>query len=124
MVARRSLIVIMSDCFDRLGPLTSALKQFRHAHHELVLFHIVAPEEEEFPFHRPTQFRNLERGSHRVLVDPHRLRSIYRKQYDTFCHSLESRCGSIGVDYHRITTAQPYGRALGAYIDSRARRRK
>lgn len=124
MVARRSLIVILSDCFDRLGPLTSALKQFRHAHHELVLFHIVAPEEEEFPFNRPTQFRSLERSSHRLLVDPHRLRSIYQKQYDEFCQLLENRCGAIGVDYHRMTTAEPYGKALGAYIDSRTRRHR
>lgn len=124
MVARRSLIVILSDCFDRLGPLTSALKQFRHAHHELLLFHIVAPEEEQFPFHRPTQFRSLERTTQRVLVDPHRLRSIYRQQYGSFCRELENCCGSLGVDYHRMTTDQPYGKALGSYIDSRARRRR
>ena len=124
MVARRSLIVIMSDCFDRMEPLTSALKQFRHARHELVLFHIVAPEEEDFPFNRPTQFRSLERASHRLLVDPHRLRSIYRKQYTDFCQLLENRCGAIGVDYQRMTTVEPYGKALGAYIDSRTRRRR
>lgn len=123
LLKRRSLIFILSDFFDKLAPLTQVLRQFRHSRHEVILFQIVAPEEEDFPFSRPTQFRSLERGSHRVLVDPHRLRSIYLEQYREFEAELERICGNAAVDYHKIVTNQPYQKSLGHYLDARARRK-
>lgn len=124
LLKRRSLVMILSDFFDKLEPLTAALQQFRHARHEVILFQIVAPEEEDFPFRRPTQFRSLERDRHRVLVDPHRLRAIYREQYAEFEAELAERCGNAGVDYVKLLTSEPYQTALGAYLASRARHKR
>jgi uncharacterized protein (DUF58 family) len=118
---RRSLIVILSDCFDELDPLLTALKMFRHHRHEVILFQIVAPEEETFPFSKPTQFRSLESPGHRKLVDPHRLRRIYLEQFQKFESDLLKACGSIGVDFHKIVTSEPYHVALGAYLAARTR---
>ena len=120
---RRSLVIVMSDCFDKLELLRTSLNQFRHARHELVLFHVVAPEEEDFPFSRPTQFRSLERSGHRVLVDPHRLRKHYLQQYRQFCNDLHQLAGRVGADYQKLVTNQPYDVALGAYLNTRTRRR-
>lgn len=122
-IKRRSLIVILSDCFDRIAPLATALKLFRHARHEVILFHIVAPEEEEFPFSRPTLFRNLEVPGHRKLVDPHQLRTHYLQQYREFCEELVRCCRTVGVDYQKLLTSEPYHLALGAFLDSRTRRK-
>jgi uncharacterized protein (DUF58 family) len=123
-IKRRSLVVVLSDCLDRIEPLATALKAFRHARHEVVLFHVAAPEEEEFPFSRPTMFRSLERSGHRILADPHRLRTHYLEQYNEFCAALVKHCGSIGVDYRKLRTDEPYHAALGAYLDSRTRRKR
>jgi len=123
-IRRRSLVVVLSDCFDQIDDFVGALKRFRHARHEVVLFQIVAPEEEEFPFTRPTRFHNLERDGHRLLVDPHRLREHYLKQYADFCRNLTQQCGSIGVDYIPFNTRQPYHLALGAYLNSRTRSKR
>jgi len=122
LLKRRSLVMILSDFFDKLEPLTAALQQFRHTRHEVILFQIVAPEEEEFPFSRPTQFRSLERSGYRMLVDPHRLRAIYRQQYAKFETELAERCGNAGVDYVKLRTSDPYQKPLGAYLESRLRR--
>ncbi len=118
---RRSLVVILSDFFDRIEPLTTALKMFRHNRHEVILFQIVAPEEETFPFSKPTQFRSLETPGYHKLVDPHRLRQIYLEQYQAFCEQLSKRSIAVGVDHHKLLTSQPYHVGLGAYLDSRAR---
>ena len=123
LLKRRSLVILISDFFDSLEPLTEALKQFQHARHEVILFQIVAPEEEDFPFTKPTQFRSLERDRHRVLVDPHRLRQTYLEQYHKFIDRLTRTCGNAGVDYLKLTTNEPYHTALGHYLDSRARRK-
>src|SRR5436309_1241910 len=46
---RRGLVVVLSDCFDQITPLLRALQHLRHQRHEILLFHILAPEELEFP---------------------------------------------------------------------------
>ena len=120
---RRSLVILVSDFFDEIEPLRQALKQFRHDRHEVILFQVVAPEEEDFPFTRPTQFRSLEKSSHRILVDPNRLRSIYLEQYGKYEEELQQTCGNLGVDLVRLTTAEPYHKALGAYLNARSRRK-
>lgn len=116
---RRSLVIIFSDFFDELAPLMSAMKRFRHARHEVVLLQVVAPEEETFPYSRPTQFRNLERSGQRMLVDPHRLRALYLERYQQFCRDLRENCGNVGVDYQKIVTDEPYHTALGRYLKMR-----
>ncbi|MBX3441172.1 MAG: DUF58 domain-containing protein [Planctomyces sp.] len=120
---RRSLVVILSDFFDQLPPLTQALKAFQHARHEVILFQIIAPEEREFPFNRPTLFRSLERSQHRILVDPHRLRAAYLEQFQAFQSGLTDICSHSGVDLVQLDTTQPYAKALGAYLDARSRRK-
>lgn len=122
-IKRRSLIILLTDGFDHLDRFTSALKLFRHHRHEVLLFQIVAPEEEEFPFSRPTQFRSLEKATHRLLVDPHRLRTHYLEQYQAFCKELAKRCGGLGIDYHKLVTHEPYHTALGEFLDARTRRK-
>jgi len=120
---RRSLIFLISDCFDRIEPLAAALKLFRAARHEVVLFQVVAPEEEEFSFKHPTQFRNLERSGHNILADPYRLRKQYLNKYRQFCEDLASQCGNAGVEYLKLRTDEPYDKALGAFLDMRVRRK-
>jgi uncharacterized protein (DUF58 family) len=118
---RRGLIVILSDCFDQIGPLTRALRHFRHRRHEVLLFHILAPEEIEFPFTKWTQFRNLEAPHHKLLVDPGQLRKDYLQNFQAFCKELREQAGQMQIDYHLLRTDEPVERALGAYLTKRQR---
>ena len=118
-IQRRSLLILISDCFDDPDALSRALQRCRHARHEVVIFRITAPEEEEFPFDRPTQFRNLENLDHRLLVDPARLRKEYLRQYAAFVKALDRECGAIGVDCRRLLTSEPIQQTLGAWLAER-----
>src|SRR5215471_3726066 len=101
-IKRRGLVVVLSDCFDQLVPLLRALRHFRHRRHEVLLFHILAPEELEFPFRKWTQFRSLETAGRRLLVDPQRLRSEYLKKFHAFCDELRVETGRMQIDYHAM----------------------
>lgn len=116
---RRCLLFLLTDGFDRREDLARVLQQFRAARHELVFLQIVAPEEEEFPFQRPTQFRNLEIVGDQQLVDPLRLRAAYLEQYQAFCRGLAGDCAAAGIDYVKVVTSEPYERVLGAYLARR-----
>ena len=121
-IRRRGMVVILSDCFDDVDRLLKALQHFRHRRHEVLLFHILAPEEIDFPFHRLTQFRNLEVADHKLLVDPHRLKSEYLKNFREFCAKLKEKAGGMKIDYHLLRTDDPVDRALGVYLTRRQRR--
>jgi uncharacterized protein (DUF58 family) len=122
-VKQRGLVVILSDCFEQVGPLLKALQHFRHKRHEVLLFHILAPEELEFPFKKWTQFRNLEAANHKLLVDPNRLRKEYLANFERFRKELRDACGKTQVDYHLMRTDEPVEKALGIYLTRRQRQR-
>jgi uncharacterized protein (DUF58 family) len=122
-MTRRGLIVILSDCFDDLPALVRALRHFRHSKHEVLLFHILAPEEIEFPFRKWTQFRNLEVRDEKLLVDPQQLRKEYLKNFNAFCDQLRAQVGQMQIDYHMLRTDQPVDKALGIYLTKRQVRR-
>jgi uncharacterized protein (DUF58 family) len=116
---RRGLVVLLSDCFDDPAHLTRALRHLRHRKHEVLLFHILAPEEIEFPFDRPTRFKNLERLSEEVRVDARRMRAEYRVSFEAYREALQRQARDLRVDYHLLRTDEPVDRALGAYLARR-----
>ena len=120
-IRRRGMVVILSDCFDNPDRLLLALKHFRHRKHEVILFHVLAPEEIEFPYRRPTQFLDLEQAPRQLLVDPARLRTDYLARFEAFCRQLRDKARGIGVDYHLLRTDEPVDRALGVYLSRRQR---
>jgi uncharacterized protein (DUF58 family) len=116
---RRGMIFILSDFFDNLDSLMKALQHLRHRHHEVVLLHVLAPEELEFPYKRLTQFRNLEARENKVLVDARRLRDDYLHNFEKFRSELKQRAGKLRIDYHLLRTDDPVDRALGIYLARR-----
>jgi uncharacterized protein (DUF58 family) len=118
-IKRRSLLILVSDCFDSLEALESVLQRCRHANHEVVIFQIVAPEEMEFPFERPTQFRNLEDSDNRLLVDPARLRKEYLRQYALFSEGLARLCVTLAIDHCVVKTSEPLQDVLGNWLAER-----
>jgi uncharacterized protein (DUF58 family) len=118
---RRGLVFILSDFFDKLDPLMKALQHLRHRNHEVVLLHVLAPEEIEFPYKRLTQFRNLELRDSKLLVDTRRLRDDYLRNFQRFRDELKERAGKLRVDYHLLRTDDAVDRALGVYLSRRQR---
>jgi uncharacterized protein (DUF58 family) len=116
---RRGLVFILSDFFDQVDSLMKGLQHLRHRNHEVVLLHVLAPEELEFPYKRLTQFRNLELRDSKVLVDTRRLREDYLRNFENFRNELKQRAGKLHVDYHLLRTDDPVDRALGIYLSRR-----
>jgi len=121
-IRRRGLVIVLSDGFDDVDQLTNALRHLRHRRHEVLFFHVLAPEEEEFPFRRPSRFRNLENLDHSLRVDPAAMRAAYLEKFNAFCSTLKERIAAMGADYHRVSTAVPHDRTLLDYLAARSRR--
>ena len=121
-IRRRGLVIVLSDGFDDVDELTHALRHLRHRRHEVLFFQVLAPEEEEFPFRRPSRFRNLENLDHSLRVDPAAMRAAYLEKFNAFCGTLKERIAAMGADYHRVSTGVPHDRTLLDYLAARSRR--
>jgi uncharacterized protein (DUF58 family) len=121
-IKRRGLIVILSDGFDQIDALTAALRHLRHRRHEVLFLHVLAPEEEEFPFRRPAKFRNLENASKTLRVNPSALRAAYLSKFEGFCRDLKEAVRGMDADYHKVSTALTHERTLLDYLATRSGR--
>ena len=118
---RRGLVVVLSDGFEPLDALTAALRHLRHRRHEVLFLHVLAPEEEEFPFGRPTRFRGIEARDRSLRVDPATSRAAYLERFRAFCRALRENLGAMEADYHKASTAEAPERTLLDYLASRSR---
>jgi uncharacterized protein (DUF58 family) len=122
-IRTRGMIMVFSDCFDDVHHVIHALRHLRHRRHEIILFHILAPEEIEFPFKERTQFHHLEIANQFRLVDPSVVRATYLNNFASFCQTLRKQAANLQIDYHLMRTDEPVDRALGIYLMKRLARR-
>src|SRR5437879_4635769 len=59
-IRRRGLVCLISDCFDDVGTLLEGLRHLRFAGHEVTIFHVLHPDEIEFPFNGMIKFDGME----------------------------------------------------------------
>jgi uncharacterized protein (DUF58 family) len=121
-VKRRGLVIIMSDLWDEQAAVLTALRHFRHRKHEVLVFHILDPNERAFGFRTPMVLKDLETGQE-VTVDPRVIRDDYQRGFDSYFKGFERGCREALIDYHRITTDTPFDRALFSYLERRSRLR-
>lgn len=123
-IKRRGLIVLLSDCFDDTDALQQAFQFLRSRGHEIILLHIMAPEELTFDFGGWSRFECLEVDGQHVDLDPALIRSEYIQGVRSFLTNLKRICGETGADYHPLPTDKPLGEALTYYLKRRAARIK
>ena len=118
-IPRRGLVIIFSDLYDDPEALINALHHFRYRRHEVILFHIVADEEINFPFDRFTKFKDLEVDGNRLAIDPRTIRATYLERMSGFLKEIEAACGRMKIDYACMNTNVPYDEALASYLMKR-----
>ncbi len=121
-IKRRGLIIILSDLWDDQARVLSALRHFRHRKHEVLVFHILDPNEKNLSYKTPVLLKDLETGQ-QMALDPRVVGAEYRKSFEAFFHQFERGCREGLIDYHRFFTDTPFDRALLSYLARRQRLR-
>jgi uncharacterized protein (DUF58 family) len=117
---RRGLVVLISDLLDDPERIAQAIHHFRHKKHEVLVFHVLDPQEVAFDFEREAVYVDLETGE-RVTTRPQELRPDYRARVNAWRDQIRQFCVEKRADYVPLTTDQPYDRALLEYLSKRSR---
>jgi uncharacterized protein (DUF58 family) len=117
---RRGMVVLISDLLDEPEAIVRGLKHFQYRGADVLVFHVLDPDELEFPFDRTTRFEDLE-TSEEVMAVPGLVRSHYLKQISGLIERYRRELGAAGIDYQLLSTKQPLEMALLAYLSTRSR---
>jgi uncharacterized protein (DUF58 family) len=113
--SRRGIIVLISDCLEDLEPTLAGLRHLRFRGHEVVLFHVLHPDEVQFPLDGNVRFIGLE-GFEELMTRPHLLRPAYLRIVERYLKEIQKGCDGSGVDYYRMLTNRSLGNALAEYL--------
>jgi len=119
-IKRRGLIILCSDLMDLPAEVLSGLQHFRHRHHEVIVFHILDPDETDFPYTDTATFVDMESGE-RLTTEPWEIARRYRERLAAWSEQYQRNCRERRIDYVRLDTRTPFDRALLAYLEKRAR---
>jgi uncharacterized protein (DUF58 family) len=122
-LARRGIVVILSDLFDDVESTLAGLKHFRHRRHDVIIFHVLDPAEIEFPFQQVTMFKGLE-ALGEVVAEPRSLQAAYQKELRSFLKQVKTGCRAQQIDYVTVRTDEPLDVVLTAFLSARKKRVK
>ena len=117
---KRGMVVLISDLLDDPESVIRGLKHFQFRGIDVIVFHVLDPDEVEFPFDRATRFEDLE-TSEEVMALPGAVREHYLKAIGGLVDRYRRELGACGIDYQLLTTNHPLELALLSYLSTRAR---
>ncbi len=118
-VSHRSVIVLLSDCFDDLDSIKKGLRHLRYKKHEVILMQLFDEQEVTFPFEDVTLFKGMEELG-QLLTEPRSLREGYLEQLTLFTDQLKKLCRGMNIDYQRFVTNEPLDVSLSQFLANRA----
>ncbi|MCD4823620.1 MAG: DUF58 domain-containing protein [Phycisphaerae bacterium] len=117
-IAKRGLVIIISDLYDDPSEIIKALQHFVYKKHQIIVFHLLDAAEMELPFKKITQFVDMETGE-KLQVDPRTIRESYRQEVAGFINRYRRECSDRNIEYVQVTTDTPYDRMLLSYLAQR-----
>jgi uncharacterized protein (DUF58 family) len=120
LLSRRGMVIIISDFYEDPESIVSTIEPLRYHGSEVVLFHVLDPQEIKPKLDTPSILIDLE-TEQRMEVVPDYVKGEYRRKIDAHLEALASRTRSAGMGYHLLTTDKPLDAALSEYLNLRPR---
>ena len=118
---RRGLVLIVSDFFEAPERIVRTIEPLRFHGNEVVLFHVLDPQEIAPGFRDASVLVDLETGQ-QMEVTPDYARREYRDKMNAHLADLRSRSRGAGLDYFLLSTDRPLDAALREYLTIRHKR--
>lgn len=118
-LTRRGVLMIMSDFLvDDFDAVYSMLRLFRHCRSEVIVLHIVHPDEEQLPQSGAFRFEGMENDGKVDCAAP-QVRDAYEKGFAAHVAAVRGVALSAGCDYRRVSLATHYLQTLMGFLVER-----
>jgi len=120
---RKGILVLISDFYQSTEEVLDAVRLLQSPGHDVIVFHLMDPDELEFPFDGPSNFQDMESGEELPLV-PGKVRDDYKRLLGVHTAELRDRFTAGQVDYAVLDTSKPLDHALFHLLLHREKRRR
>jgi uncharacterized protein (DUF58 family) len=121
LLHRRGIAIVISDFYQDPETIVRAIEPLRFRGNEVVLFHILDPQEIRPVLKSSAILVDLE-TEQKIEVVPEYAKTSYRARIDAHIEQLRSSTRAAGMDYELLVTDQPLDGALRAYLARRKER--
>jgi uncharacterized protein (DUF58 family) len=118
LLHRRGIAIVISDFYEEPEKIVHAIEPLRFHGNDVVLFHILDPEEIRPVLKGPALLVDLETEQEMEVI-PEYTKATYRKKMEAHIEQLRSRTRGAGMDYRLLVTDQPLDEALREYLTLR-----
>ena len=114
----RGIILLLSDFYEEAEEVIESVRHLRSRGHDVIVFHILDPEELEFTYDSPASFQDLESETMMPVV-PDELADDYRTLIRQHTDELSRLFTGSQIDYTVLDTSKPLDYALFSYLSRR-----
>lgn len=122
LIARRSMLVLISDFLEPAENLELPLKQLRHQGHECLLIQVLDPDEIDFPFGGSRRFVDPETGEERSTVGE-AARATYLERFGAFMSRQKSIFDAMELSHIVMRTDENPWNVLSSFLMEREKHR-
>ena len=118
LLHRRGIVIVISDFYEQPERIVHAIEPLRFHGNDVVLFHILDPQEIRPALKGPALLVDLETDQE-IEVIPEYTKTTYRAKMDAHIEQLRTHTRAAGMDYQLLLTDQPLDGALREYLSLR-----
>jgi hypothetical protein len=111
--------VVISDFYENPDLIVKTIEPLRYKGNEVILFHILDPQEIKPKFKEPVLLVDMEDAAHSLEVSPEYAKHEYRQKIDAHIENLSSKARGAGLDYFLMDTGRPLDEGLREYLSVR-----
>lgn len=115
---RRGIIVLVSDFYEQPDKVMKAVLPLRFHGNELILLHVLDPQEIRPVLKEPSLITDMETGE-ALEVSPDYVRHEYTEKIDAHIEALKTEAQRNGIDYFLLDTSKPLDTMLRQYLTIR-----
>lgn len=118
LLKRRGIVIVISDFWEQPETVINTIAPLRHRGNEIVLFHVLDPEEIRPELNEPRIFIDMETQAS-MEVTPEYARHDYAEKIDAHIAALKTKARGAGMDYFLLRTDRPLDESLREYMNIR-----
>ncbi|MEX2607327.1 MAG: DUF58 domain-containing protein [Kiritimatiellia bacterium] len=114
----RGICIIISDFFDDTDAVVKGLRRLSFQGQEVIVFHVMHPDELEFPFDGTVEFDGFEVADIQTL-QPRRIRESYLKTITAFRKDIQKACEQNDITYTLVDTSKSPEEIISGFLTTR-----
>ena len=118
LLPRRGIVIVISDFYEEPESIVKAFEPLRFRGNEVILFHILDPQEIRPVLKGPAILVDLE-SNQKFEVIPEYVNSTYRTKLQAHIEQLRTLAQAAGLEYQLLPTDQPLDSVLREYLSLR-----